>query len=66
MTTGNFYESQPSIGRADASLGNFLKGNDKGGFTVVAPQFSGWIVSGEGRDIKIIKGGKRGSPGYIG
>lgn len=62
VTTGNFYESQPSIGRADASYGNFLKGDGKGGFVSVGPNTSGWIIKGEGRDIKVLKGKNRDLP----
>lgn len=55
LSVGNFYENQPYIGRADASYGNFLKGDGKGRFLSVEPRNSGWVVNGEGRDLKLIE-----------
>ncbi len=54
VTVGNFYSHSPSIGRADASYGNFLKGNGKGDFYPIEPGKSGWAIQGEARDLKLI------------
>ena len=55
ISIGNFYEFQPNIGRADASYGNLLTGNGNGTFIWVEPRNSGWVIPGEGRDLKLIK-----------
>lgn len=54
LTVGNFYGSQPSIGRFDASYGNCLMGNAQGDFRTLEPRFSGFSVYGETRDLQII------------
>ncbi len=54
VTVGNFYAHPPSIGRADASYGNFLKGNGKGDFYPIEPRSSGWAIKGEARDVKLV------------
>lgn len=43
---GNFLEFAPSIGRFDASVGTFLKGDGKGNFKALDPEKSGWILRG--------------------
>ncbi len=55
LTLGNFYESQPYIGRADASFGNFLRGDGSASFVPVEPRNSGWNIRGEVRDLKLIE-----------
>jgi len=55
---GNFYAVQPELGRYDASYGSVLLGDGKGHFTAVAMQTSGYIVKGEGRDLKLITNSK--------
>lgn len=54
VTVGNYYAHPPSIGKADASYGTFLKGDGKGGFIPVDSKISGWVINGEARDVKII------------
>ena len=54
LSIGNFSRNQPYIGKADASYGNFLKGNGKGGFVSVEPRNSGWAIKGEARDLKLL------------
>lgn len=54
VTIGNNYSFRSSIGRADASYGNFLKGDGKGSFLPVSPKLSGWVVPGESRDVKLL------------
>ena len=52
---GNSYESQPSIGRYDASFGLWLKGNPKGNFTPVMPSQSGLFIKGQVRDMECLR-----------
>lgn len=61
VAIGNNYGFRSSIGRADASYGNFLKGDGKGGFSSVPPELSGWVVPGEPRDVKWLNR-KKGHP----
>ncbi|MFN7118543.1 MAG: VCBS repeat-containing protein [Saprospiraceae bacterium] len=58
LAVGNWYDVQPSMGRYDASYGILLQGNGKGNFTSVEPQRSGFVVTGQGRDIKILPDGR--------
>lgn len=52
MTAGNLNAVQPEIGRYDAGYGVILNGDGKGAFNAMRPQASGFVVRGEGRDIK--------------
>ncbi|MCK4880948.1 MAG: VCBS repeat-containing protein, partial [Bacteroidales bacterium] len=52
---GNLYHVKPEVGRYDASYGNFLAGDGRGGFRVVPPLVSGFRLEGEIRDIKTIQ-----------
>jgi hypothetical protein len=52
---GNFYHSKPEVGRYDASHGLFLKGNGGGNFEPVPVQKSGFYVTGQVRDMKLIR-----------
>lgn len=53
---GNFYGYQPSIGRLDASYGDFLTSENGKEFNLVPFEKTGFVVDGEVRDIKILKG----------
>ncbi len=55
LATGNWHDLQPSMGRYDASFGVFLENDNKGGFKSKEPADSGFIVPGQGRDIKILR-----------
>jgi hypothetical protein len=57
---GNLYRVKPEVGRYDASYGNFLAGDGRGGFRVVSPKTSGFHLEGEIRDFQTIPtpGGK--------
>jgi hypothetical protein len=52
---GNLYRVKPEVGRYDASWGNFLEGDGKGGFRVIPPRSSGLRLEGEIRDIRTIE-----------
>ena len=53
---GNEYGFLPQFGRLDASFGDVLLNNGKGGFTWLAQDKSGLQVSGQTRDIAEIRG----------
>ena len=55
LAGGNISGVQPSLGMYSASLGTLLKGDGKGGFSVVPFQESGWLLRGEVRDIQCIE-----------
>jgi len=57
MAVSNWYDVQPSMGRYDASYGVYLQGNNKGNLISIEPSQSGFVVNGQGRDIKILKNG---------
>ncbi|MDB5277092.1 MAG: hypothetical protein JWR61_2047 [Ferruginibacter sp.] len=50
---GNEYQTESSTGRYDASYGQFLKGDGRGGFRSVKPTQSGFIVSGDMKNLKL-------------
>ncbi len=61
LMAGNLYEAKPEVGRYDANRGTFLAGNGKGSFQLIPNQLSGFTVSGQARDIKKLKQGKKES-----
>ena len=56
LAVGNFYGNQPSMGRSDASYGDFLTVSNDSLLLDVPFVKSGFVLDGEARDIKIIKG----------
>jgi enediyne biosynthesis protein E4 len=56
---GNFYESKPEVGIYDASYGNLLKGDGKGGFIPLPADRSGILLKGAVRDLILLKHGKK-------
>ena len=56
---GNFYQSKPEVGIYDGSYGCVLKGDGRGGFTVLSPQGSGVMIKGAVRDILMLKKAKQ-------
>jgi hypothetical protein len=56
ITGGNEFGFLPQFGRLDASFGDVLLNNGKGGFTWLPPARSGLQVSGQVRDITGIRG----------
>jgi len=51
LLVGNDYGTDVSIGRYDASNGEFLKGDGKGGFTPTSIMESGWFVPGDAKAL---------------
>jgi hypothetical protein len=56
---GNEYQTESATGRYDASYGQFLKGDGRGLFTSVKPTQSGFIVSGDMKNLKTITNKKQ-------
>lgn len=52
---GNLYNAKPEVGRYDASYGNLLSGDGKGGFTWLPPRYTGCYLDGEIRDLMQIR-----------
>ena len=52
---GNLYNAKPEVGRYDASYGNLLSGDGKGGFTWLPPRSTGCYLDGEIRDLMQIR-----------
>ncbi|MDX1666415.1 MAG: FG-GAP-like repeat-containing protein, partial [Saprospiraceae bacterium] len=51
VAVGNLRETQPDLGRYDASYGWTLQNDGDFNFRVMDPNQSGWVVPGAGRDI---------------
>jgi len=60
VTAGNQFGFLPQFEKMDASFGDVLINDGKGGFTCLASGRSGLMVRGEARDIKsVMRGGER-------
>jgi hypothetical protein len=57
LLVGNVDAVQPDLGRFDGSYGLILKGDSRGNFTSL-PVSSGFVVKGQGRDIKSVLNSK--------
>jgi hypothetical protein len=55
LLAGNFDGVQPEIGRMSASYGLLLSGDGSGRFTPVPAAQSGFVVSGQARDIQRVR-----------
>jgi len=55
LLAGNFSGVQPEIGSMMASYGLILRGNGRGGFTLLHADQSGFVVPGESRDIQRLR-----------
>lgn len=64
MVCGNLIAVQPEIGPYDAGVGLFLEGDGTGLFKAISPRTSGFIVQGEGREIRSIMNSK-GEKSYL-
>jgi len=56
LVGGNLYGVLPILGRYDASYGLMLRGNGLGSFVPVDMEQSGFVVDGQIRDIKKLRG----------
>ncbi len=54
LVTGNLFVSEVETPRNDASYGQFLKGDGKGGFQAVEASKTGFFVPGDVKDMKTI------------
>lgn len=59
ILAGNFYPLNIQMGRYDASYGNLLLGDGKGGFKVISNSNSGIAIRGEVRSLRKIKVGDK-------
>jgi hypothetical protein len=61
LLAGNDYQTDVITGRYDASYGCLLRGGNKGEFTWVAPEKSGFVLKGDVKDMALIRlaNGKR-------
>jgi hypothetical protein len=57
LLVGNTDAVQPDIGRFDGGYGLILKNDTKGSF-IAQPVSAGFVVKGQGRDIKLVKNSK--------
>jgi len=55
LAGGNFRWAQTGIGLMEATYGLWLKGDGQGNFTAVLPRDSGFFVSGEVRDLRLLR-----------
>jgi hypothetical protein len=51
LMAGNFYPFRVQLGRCDAGIGTFLKGDGKGNFVIVPQEQTGFYVPGDTRDM---------------
>jgi hypothetical protein len=58
LMTGNDYATELTVGRMDASQGNILKGDGKGGFTVLPINQSGYRVTGDAKALVELQSAK--------
>jgi hypothetical protein len=58
LLTGNDYSTELTVGRLDASKGSLLKGNGKGGFTVVNVEQGGYCVGGDSKALVQLQNAK--------
>jgi hypothetical protein len=57
LIAGNMYQTEVETSRADANLGVLLKGDDKGNFTPIGIQESGFYAPGDVKDLKMLNSG---------
>lgn len=59
LAVGNLFATQPAFGRYDAGHGLTMLGDGKGSFSTLSNAESGLEVTGEGRDIALIRTSKK-------
>lgn len=62
VIAGNLNVSEVETGNADAGVGLFLKGNKEGWFDEVSPDKSGLYISGDVKNIALLKKNYAGNP----
>ena len=55
LLAGNEYQAEVMTGRYDASYGLFLKGDNKKEFAPVSPVKSGFIITGDVKDLSLLR-----------
>ena len=63
LAAGNFFDLLPQFCSIDASYGNLLLGNGKGGFIVAKPQQSGISINGQIKQVLPLQ--VKNQPGYL-
>ena len=63
LAAGNFFDLLPQFCSIDASYGNLLLGNGKGGFIVATPQQSGISINGQIKQVLPLQ--MKNQPGYL-
>lgn len=58
LITGNDHSTELTVGRMDGSQGNLLKGDGKGGFTVLPIDQSGYRVTGDAKALVELQSAK--------
>ncbi|WP_337043426.1 FG-GAP repeat domain-containing protein, partial [Emticicia sp. 17c] len=58
LVNGNDYGTEVSVGRHDGLNGLLLRGNGKGGFVSVLPEWSGYCVRGDGKALVRLSGSR--------
>ncbi len=56
LVVGNFFGNHPAMGRSDAAYGTYLSPDQDGNFRELSHAVSGFVVDGESRDIKVLRG----------
>ncbi len=65
LAVQNDFSPVPSVGRFDGGLGQFLRGDGRGGFTAVPPADSGLVVSGDARALVTADLDRDGWPDFV-
>ncbi|TLP80553.1 VCBS repeat-containing protein [Maribacter sp. ACAM166] len=65
LMVGNNFGNEIFIGRYDAFNGGLLKNDTNGNFKFISPQESGFIVTGDAKNIKTITSNLENRPYYI-
>ncbi len=61
----NSYAPDPSIGRFDGGLGQFLRGDGRGGFSAASVGESGLVVPGDAKALAVVDLAWDGWPGFL-
>jgi hypothetical protein len=61
----NSYAPIPSVGRFDGGLGQFLRGDGRGGFSAVSIEQSGLVVAGDAKALAVADIDRDGWPDFL-